>query len=192
MCAYKGKICLKQYIKDKHSRFGIKSFCKASANTGYCYKIIPYNGKNFKYNKNIGIGASIIIEMTKDHESKGFHFTFDIYYSNMNSISYLVKNNIFFTFTFSRNRKAIPEEIKKVSLGKDDIRIYNIKNTEVLMMLIKDKKEVNIASNYFGYKTVKYKNKKGKYKRKREMIAIYNITKGGVDLLDCNCNIHPT
>ena len=34
------------------------------------------------------------------------------------------------------------------------------------MMLIKDKKEVNIASYYFGYKTVKYKNKnkKDKYK----------------------------
>ena len=60
------------------------------------------------------------------------------------------------------------------------------------MILIKDKKEVNIASNYFGYKTVKYKNKNGKYKKKREMIAIYNITKGGDDLLDCNCSIHPT
>ena len=24
------------------------------------------------------------------------------------------------------------------------------------------------------------------------MIAIYNITKGGVDLLDCNSSIHPT
>ena len=28
------------------------------------------------------------------------------------------------------------EEIKNVSLGKDDIKIYNIKNTEFLMMLI--------------------------------------------------------
>ena len=28
------------------------------------------------------------------------------------------------------------------------------------MMLIKDKKEVNIASDYFGYKTVKYKKLK--------------------------------
>ena len=70
----------------------------------------------------------------------------------MNSISYLVKNNIFFTCTFSKNRKAIPEEIKKVSLGKGDIRIYNIKNTEVLMMLVKDRKEVNIASIYLDIK----------------------------------------
>ena len=31
--------------------------------------------KNFKYDKNIGIGASKIIEMTKGHESKGFNFT---------------------------------------------------------------------------------------------------------------------
>ena len=57
---------------------------------------------------------------------------------------------------------------------KDNIKIYNIKNTEVLMILIKDKKEVNIASNYFGYKTVKFE-KNGKYKKKREMSAIIII-----------------
>ena len=60
------------------------------------------------------------------------------------------------------------------------------------MMLIKDKKEINNASSYFGYKTVKYKNKIDKYKKKREMIAIQNITKGEVDLLNCNCSIYPT
>ena len=49
------------------------------------------------------------------------------------------------------------------SFGKGDIKIYFIKIPEVIMMLIKDKKEVNIDSNYFGYKTEKYKNKNGKY-----------------------------
>ena len=86
----------KQYIKDKHSRFGIKSFCKAFADTKYGCKIIPCAGKNFGCDKNIGIGASIIKEMTKGHESKGFNFTFDNYYTNMYSISYLVKNNILY------------------------------------------------------------------------------------------------
>ena len=60
------------------------------------------------------------------------------------------------------------------------------------MMLIKDKKEVNIASNYFEYKTVKYKITTGKYKKKRKIIAMYNINNGEVDILDCNCSIHPT
>ena len=49
--------------------------------------------------------------MTKGYESKGFHFTFDNYYANMHSISYLVKNNIVFTYSFSKKRKDLPEEI---------------------------------------------------------------------------------
>ena len=61
--------------------------------------------------------------MTKGYESKGFHFTFDNYYSNMHSISYLVKNNIFFACTFSKKRKDLTEEIKNVYLGKNDIKI---------------------------------------------------------------------
>ena len=82
----------------------------SSADSGYYYKIIPYTGKKFKYDKNMGLGASIIIEMTKGHESEGFHFTFDNYYANMHSISYLVKNNIFFTCTFSKKRKDLKEK----------------------------------------------------------------------------------
>ena len=51
MVSYNGKICLKQYMKNKHKKFGIKIFSKASSFTGYCYQMIPYSGKGFLHNK---------------------------------------------------------------------------------------------------------------------------------------------
>ena len=51
MVSYNGKICLKKYKKNKHKKFGIKIFSKASSFTGYCYQMIPYSGKGFLYNK---------------------------------------------------------------------------------------------------------------------------------------------
>ena len=46
--------------------------------------------------------------MTKGHENKYFHFTFDNYYSNIYSFYYLYKNNIDFTCTFNQNKKGFP------------------------------------------------------------------------------------
>ena len=45
--------------------------------------------------------------MEKGQEGKGFHFTFDNYYSNLYTIAHSVKNNIFFIYTFSKNKYKI-------------------------------------------------------------------------------------
>ena len=69
-------------MKNKHRKFGMKFFTKSSSDNGYIYHILPYSGKPFKYNKNIGIVPSIIIEFTKEYKNKSFHFTFDNFYSS--------------------------------------------------------------------------------------------------------------
>ena len=56
---YKGEIYFKQYMKDKHKKFGIKFFVKASDDSGYIYQCLPYFGKAFSYDKNVGIGTTI-------------------------------------------------------------------------------------------------------------------------------------
>ena len=64
-------------MRDKHRKFGMKFFTKSSADNGYVYHILSYSWKSIKYNKNIGIGQSIIIDFTKEHKNKSFNFTFD-------------------------------------------------------------------------------------------------------------------
>ena len=56
--------------------------------------------------------------------------------------------------------------------------------------MTKDKKQINIASSCFGVQ--KYKNNRGKWKHKKEIICYYNKTKVDVDLLDCFAEIYKT
>ena len=179
MCSYKGKIIFSQYMKDKHRKIGMKFFTKSSSDNGYVYQILPYSGKSFKYNKNIGIGPSIIIEFTKEHKNKSFHFTSDNFHSNPYIFLFLEKNSIDFICIFSRNRKGIPKIINNLELDMGQKRFYQIENTNIRFLIYNDKKQIQIASNSFSYYLKKYKNKKNKYKCKREMIAYYNLTKSG-------------
>ena len=58
--------------------------------------------------------------------------------------------------------------------------------------MTKDKKQINVASSCYGAQKYKYKNKRGKWKYKNEIICYYNKTKGGVDLVDCFAEIYKT
>ena len=97
MCSYKGNICIKQYMKEKNILFGIKFFALTSSDKGYVYEFIPYSGKNFNYDKKKGIGESILIEMCKKLIGNYHHITFDNYYANINSFSFLYNNKFDFT-----------------------------------------------------------------------------------------------
>ncbi len=140
MTSYKGNISFKQYSKAKHKRHGIKLFSKASADKGYCYHMLLYTGKSFNYDKTCGIGSTIIKQLTQGHENNKYHFTFDSFFSNMHTFNFLEKNGINFTCTFALNKKAIPDEIKKIKLSKNQNKYYKIKNNNVKLFLSRDNK----------------------------------------------------
>lgn len=193
MTSYKGTVCFKQYMKDKHKRFGIKLFSKASADRGYCYHMLLYTGKNFEYDKKYGIGTTVIKELTKEHMNQNYHFTFDNYFSNLYTFFYLEQNKLKFTCTFSLYKKAIPERIKKLNLKKGKSKYYQLDNTNVKMFIINEnKKQIQLASNCCDIQMVKYENKTKKLQHKYEMIANYNLTKSGVDLIDSATQVYKT
>ena len=165
MCSYKGNICIKQYMKEKHKKFGIKFFAMASSDKGYVYEFIPYSGKNFNYDKKNGIGASILIEMCKKLTGNNQHITFDNYYANIDSFSFLYNNKFDFTCTFTKTRKSFPEDIRNIKLKKGENKLYKIKNTNILLFIINDKKQINLASNKYNCDMKIYQNNKGKYKK---------------------------
>ena len=193
MTSYKGEIYFRQYMKDKHKRFGIKLFSKASADKGYCYHMMLYTGKNFEFDKKYGIGTSVIKELTKDHVFQNYHFTFDNYFSNLYTFLYLEQNKLNFTCTFSLNRKALPQKIKNVNLKKKKIKYYILDNTNITFFIYHDsKKQIQLASNCSEIQYCKYKNKSGKRQYKHEIVAKYNLTKSGVDLIDSATQIYKT
>lgn len=46
-------------MKQKKKKWGVKFFALCDSLSGYVYKLIPYTGKNFIYDKNKGIGPSV-------------------------------------------------------------------------------------------------------------------------------------
>lgn len=70
MASFKGRIILKQYIRNKRKRWGIKFFAKANALSGYIYDIVPYTGEKFLYDKSLGIAPSVLLEFVKSEKNK--------------------------------------------------------------------------------------------------------------------------
>ena len=103
ICAYKDKLSIKQFIKDKHKKFGVKFFMKSSSKNGYCYDLIAYSGKSFIFDKKIGIGPTIVTKFVEVHENKNYHFCFDNYYSTPYLFLYLNSKGIDFACTFNKN-----------------------------------------------------------------------------------------
>jgi len=194
MTSYKGNICFKQYMKKKHKRFGIKLFSKASADKGYCYHMLLYTGKDFKYDKTCGMGTTIIKQLTKEHENQGFHITFDSYFSNLHTFFYLEQNKIKFTCTFALNNKTFSKEFKQLNLRVGETKYFCIKNTKIKLFISREKnRQIQLASNNeFDIQKKKYKNKKNKVLYKHEIVANYNLTKSGVDLIDAATQIYKT
>ncbi len=55
MYELKHHICIRNYCKDKHNKFGIKFFTQESSDKGYIYDMIAYKRKSSEYDKKIGI-----------------------------------------------------------------------------------------------------------------------------------------
>uniref|UniRef100_A0A8C4S1I0 PiggyBac transposable element-derived protein domain-containing protein n=1 Tax=Erpetoichthys calabaricus TaxID=27687 RepID=A0A8C4S1I0_ERPCA len=79
MIKYKGRLFFRQYMPDKPTKYGIKDFVLAEANTGFCLKVITYTGKHSFQRENCpltklfmelqsrGIGACGTVRVNRRH-----------------------------------------------------------------------------------------------------------------------------
>ncbi|KAK3103610.1 hypothetical protein FSP39_020511 [Pinctada imbricata] len=83
MIPFKGRLGMKQYMKDKPVKFGIKMWVAADADTAYCHNFEIYVGKNTEnINKNLGMVSQVVISLTKHLEMKGHVIYTDNFYTS--------------------------------------------------------------------------------------------------------------
>ena len=83
MIPFKGRLGMKQYMKDKPVKFGIKMWVAADAVSAYCFNFEVYIGKNNDIvNKNLGMAANVVIGLTKSLEKKGYVIYTDNFYTS--------------------------------------------------------------------------------------------------------------
>lgn len=108
MLPYFGRHSCKMYLKNKPIKFGYKTWCMA-ASTGYIFNMMPYGGSSDKYDKNIGLGASVVMDMAckLEHPSR-YQLYFDNFFTSHYLMCLLADKRICATGTVRSNRLGQP------------------------------------------------------------------------------------
>uniref|UniRef100_A0A3B4GR65 PiggyBac transposable element-derived protein domain-containing protein n=1 Tax=Pundamilia nyererei TaxID=303518 RepID=A0A3B4GR65_9CICH len=174
MIPFKGKIGMKQYIKKKPQKWGIKVFTRAGV-TGLVYDFEVYTGKGTVTNeRGLGVAGEVVLRLVSE-VPKGLNYKcfFDNWFTSPELVVELKKMGILTASTINRNRLL---KYEKTS-GKSIVKWY-------------DNKAVLLASSFIGPEPVErcrrwLKEKKEYVEVDRpHIVKVYNHNMGGVDLAD--------
>ena len=120
MVPFKGRLCFKQFMKDKPVKFGIKLWVCADAVTAYCYNLEVYTGKHGgQINKLMGLSARVLIGLTKPIHNFGHIVFTDNFYTSPVLAKYLAGKDTYLCRTARPNRIGYPVDLIKT---KTEIR----------------------------------------------------------------------
>ncbi|KAK3776106.1 hypothetical protein RRG08_046773 [Elysia crispata] len=85
MIPTKNRFAIKQYIKDKPIKFGIKSFILCEGDTGYIVASEIYTGKSDIEVQNLGVTGNVVLWLFKQGEAsrKNHILVMDRYYNSV-------------------------------------------------------------------------------------------------------------
>ena len=126
MIPYKGRWSIKQYMKDKPTKWGIKVYVLADALTGYIWNFFIYVGKAAAQGVEPveGLCSRAVLDLVDDCHYKGHVLFVDNYYTSPYLFEKLFYYDIYATGTARVNRSGYPKSLKKQQLPKKPARGY--------------------------------------------------------------------
>ena len=111
MLKFKGRLNIKQYIKIKPVKWGIKLFTLAESITGYVLDLLPYTGRRADtiYSKT----TQTVLDVSRHYLHLGHHIFFDNYYMSVELIRVLFEKKSLCCGTVNANRVGLPGDMKK-------------------------------------------------------------------------------
>ncbi|KAI4481552.1 hypothetical protein M0802_013949 [Mischocyttarus mexicanus] len=185
---------IKQYIPNKkHHKWGIKFWMLCDSVSKYCLGFFCYKGAKSTDDRDsvekYGLGFAVVQKLLSigNYLNKGYHLFTDNFYTSLRLAKSLLKQNTYLTGTIRRNRKEIPPEAKKATVGEAKYLAHK----DILMCSFRDKKSkpnpVILISSNADTENVTIKKKKGNFeyeKVKPSVIDDHNKYMGGVDESD--------
>ncbi|UYV77142.1 hypothetical protein LAZ67_14003430 [Cordylochernes scorpioides] len=182
--AFRGKCNFRQYIPSKHNKYGIKLFALVDSKMFYTCNLEIYSGKNPEGPYNVSNSPSDVVErLCEPIKGTGRNVTMDNWFTSYSlALKLLQQIRLTIVGTLKRNKKEIPSEFV-ISRGRNvhtsvfgfqsemTLLSYKPKENKVVLMLSTLHHDANIDDSTGELK-------------KPEIIMFYNMTKGGVDMMD--------
>jgi hypothetical protein len=164
---------------------------RAAAKTGYVYEMDLYVGKKgTEFEKtDVGLGESVIMQLSKQIEHKNCSLAFDNFFSSVNIMQYLHQKGIKAVATIRPSRKGL-FKISEKNLKEGEMQCSITTDGHVSVCFWKDKRMVSVISNFiYPYDNQAVMRRKKGVENKvpvliPKMVRVYNDIMGGVDLAD--------
>ena len=161
---YYGRHGCQQYIQSKPVKFEYKLWVAATS-LGYAIQLYPYAGKDVKYDKELGLGGSVVMSLVSKFPSipkSSYHVVMDNFFTSPSVFRLLKSKGIASTGTVISNRTensplTSVEEMKKIPRGTCDV--VNDRKSNITLVRWKDNRVVAEASTVFGKKTIRKANR---------------------------------
>lgn len=207
MIKFHGKTILKQFIKEKPVRFGIKMWAICSAN-GFLFDCDIYCGKGSNiYSPDKGaklskcaLGSRIVVQMVHNLLSSvvprkipQYHLYFDNFFSNPDLLVHLRKVGLRATGTVRENRIKVNNKIDKRA-KRGSFIVKHERNSGMNYITLMDSKPVSVLSTIAGVTPLSSVKRYSKEEKQKidipfpKAFTLYNKFMGGVDLYDAHCS----
>ena len=145
---------IRQYMKDKPTKWGVKLWVLADSNNGFTVDFNVYIGKEAaKATSKNGLGYDVVMELMQPYLNQGYNLYLDNFYTSPELLSSLFMSGTSATGTVKLNRSGIPKCLLNVhewarKHERGDVRW--IRHSPVLALQWVDSKPVTILTTLFS------------------------------------------
>lgn len=169
-----------QYMANKPDKFGIKFWVATDAKIRYVINAFPYLGKDEARPSTEGVGENVVKRLVEPFLNKGRNVTMDNFFTSVSLAKDLRKKKTSLVGTLNRNRKEVPNSLKKSKDVRFSSAIYKHEDITLTSYQAKSNKNVLILSSMHPDVQINTTTEK----KKPETVLFYNKTKCGVDTVD--------
>lgn len=194
MIPFKKRSSLKQYIKNKPHKWGIKVFSRAGI-SGIVYDFEIYVGKGTtRESTDLGISGDIVIRLAQHiPQNKNYKVYTDNFFSSYYLFEKMKQKGILATGTVRLNRLKGLKMLDDNSLkqqGRGSFDFYTENHNNIIAVKWYDNKSVSLILSFIGVHPVEQVNRWSLSQKKYvtvdrpQIVKNYNLHMGGVDLND--------
>ncbi|CAI6355190.1 unnamed protein product [Macrosiphum euphorbiae] len=157
MVPFKGQLSIKQYIKGKPIKWGVKVFLLCGE-SGTIYNILPFQGYyecDQDLIKHVGSGATVVLYLTQNVKPNRHFLFFDNFFSSFGLFERLQQLQIYAAGTIRTNWFANPpllsdKEMRKLGRGATFEVTTDVPGCNIGIVKWFDNKAVNLGSNFIA------------------------------------------